>query len=72
MKIQPIKELVVTYLIELQNGGVKSLSKAGLMVYLDSIGIKETEDQIDNLIKNDTLVLLKSKRVILNPVRHKR
>jgi hypothetical protein len=70
--MRPEQDVIVTYMMTLENAKMTSVRKAMLCEYMKSIGIDGFENAINALIKNKTLICLSSGRVTLNKVKLKK
>jgi len=70
MKSKP--ELVIAYMIRLKNSGVLSVHRSEIMLYMKSIGISDCENTIEYLIREKSVLCLKSEKLTLNLVKLKK
>jgi len=70
--MRDLEELIVTYLVKLENAGIYSVQLVEIDWYLSSIGIKGCEASIDLLMKNKILLRLKNGKVTLNKLKRKK
>ena len=70
--MEDIEDTIVTYMVKLMNDGMTSVLRAEISSYMNSIGIRGCEDNIDNLIRKKVLLPLKNGKITLNLVKLKK